>query len=135
MPHGVVIVVVIEREIQYIGPQGVETAEVSGESARGFAISVGMNAVNFSSIACGKNQRLLKDALSAKLFPGLARLINGKRNLLPHLHGCCAKIQADEDNFHAVSRALLKIPVALRKEQIHHRKIQDYEHKIKHAQS
>lgn len=69
MPHGVVIVVVIERGIQYIGPQGVETAEVSRENARGFAISVGMNAVNFSSIAGGKYQRLVKDALGAKLFP------------------------------------------------------------------
>ena len=92
------------------------------------------HSIYFAAIAGGECQCLLEDSPCAKLFRSTLGLFGGKRHPLPHLNGCRAVIQPDENDFHAAIQSLLKVAVTMRQIQIHDRKTQHHNDKIEDAQ-
>src|SRR5208337_4222288 len=134
MADGVVIVVVIESGTQQLGREGVKVTEKAGKRGGRGAFRRGVDAVDLAAVARGKDQRFFQDALSTQFLGGALGLFGGERHLFPHLHRRRTEVQADEDNLHAVFRALLEIPVVLGKEEIHHPEVHYHQNEVEDAQ-
>src|SRR5579862_4685472 len=103
---GVAIVMMVERAVEQIELDGVEIAEIAGESGGGLMGGFGRNAVNFAAVAGGEDQRFVEDAAGAELFGGLASLLGGEGHTLADLNWGRAVIQTDEHNFHGADWVL-----------------------------
>ncbi len=134
MPHRLAIIVMIERYAEDFRPHGVELTQVGRQSRSTFMGRLRRHSIHFAAIAGGEYQCLFEDSPRAKLFRSTLSLFGGKRHSLPHLNGCRAMIQSDENDFHAAVQSLLKVAVTMRQIQIHNRKTQHHNDKIEDAQ-
>ena len=114
MPHGLVIVVVIERHAEDIRPHRMELAQKSRKSRGTLMGGFRRHAVHLAAIACREHQRLFEDPPRAQFFSGPPGLLGRERHPLTYLDGRGAVIQSDKNNFHTEVRSLLKVAVAMR---------------------
>jgi len=114
MPHGLLIVVVIERHAEDIRPHRMELAKKSRKSRGTLMGGFRRHAVNLAAIAGGEHQRFFENSARAELFSRPPGPLGRERHPLTHLHGRRAVIQSYKNNFHTEVRSLLKVAVAMR---------------------
>src|SRR5215469_4754982 len=134
MTNSFAVVVVIQRAIEHIHPHGMKFAEKRrkprGALARGFR----RHAVHFAAIASREYQRFRENPFRTQLVGGAPSLIGGEGHPLAHLNGRSAVIQSDENDLHSEALSPLKVPVTVRKIEIHNGKTQKDDNKIEDTQ-
>ena len=125
----------IERGIQQIRPHGVETAQIGGKRSRGFPIGVRMNAINFSSVTRGENQRLLENSLRTKLFRRPYAPVPRKKTPSPAPRPVLSENSGRRGQFPCLESRAPKKTCGSAKKTDSPPQNSDHQYKIKHAQT